>query len=305
MPNAHDGTPHYRFPAVETFLATVAACCSHPRLAHPFGRYDLTDIQSIVSPRYPLRLNQNPQNLVPPDLPYIAVTFKPNEERHVKDVLPTLPYPYYGCLPRKTAFQFRRLYPHYAPHLYAMSAATCQLLTMHAQKNTQPQVDEDSRIDWDDLLDPQSFREVFPYETPNRLLSRVKSKYQENPWTHRLPFILQCVRQISQLIRLFEAFFKAIGYEGLRDIVDTVNLNTDVDFTYCAILSIEEAIYLTALYDFLLREHALNLAQQVLRILHVSFENQAQLGLCRDIIIDAIDLPSYSYIIPDSDSYYW
>jgi len=43
----------------------------------------------------------------------------------------------------------------------------------------------------------------------------VRNQHFQNNWTARLQYIQQCVQQVTQLIRLFEGFFRALGYEGL------------------------------------------------------------------------------------------
>ena len=174
---------------------------------------------------------------------------------------------------------------------------------MHANPLTQPTVEDDTRVDWEDLLDPQSFRDIFPTDSPKRLYKRVAAKTStipSNTWIQRLPYILLCTRQLTQLIRLFESFFKALGYDGLRDIVNSVSLNTDIDFSHNMLLDSNEVQYLTALYDFLLREHVIQVAHPILKLLHVFFRHPYQLGMCRDHIVDAIDEKSYAYVI-DSD----
>ena len=165
MPNQHDGTLHYRFPQVERFLSTMAARCGHPRLAHPFGRLELTHLHHLVSPKFPTRDNETYDNIVPPDLPYIQAVFHSEDERHPEDTKPILLYPYYGCLPRKSAFLFQKHYPVYRVHLYYTTVAMYFLFKLHACPKTQPIVNQDARIDWDELLDPQFFREVFPFDT--------------------------------------------------------------------------------------------------------------------------------------------
>ena len=303
MPNQHDGTLHYRFPQVERFLSTIAARCGHPRLTHPFGRLELTHLHYLVSPKFPTRDNETYDNIVPPDLPYIRAVFHSEDERHPEDTKPILLYPYYGCLPRKSAYLFQKHYPVYGVHLYHTAVATYFLFKLHACPKTQPTVDPDTRIDWDDLLDPQFFREVFPFDTQSRVLSRLSPDPDfPNPWIPRLPHILQCSRQVTFLIQSFEAFFKTLGYDGLRGIVKQVDLNTEINFSCNVLLSTDEAEYLTALYDFLLREHAINLAQPILRLLHIPFENPHQLARCRDIVINSIERPSYSYVV--NEGYY-
>jgi len=177
---------------------------------------------------------------------------------------------------------------------------------MHANPKTQPTIDTTTKIEWDELLDPQSFRDVFLGDSPKRILERVSPKSGfPNQWTHRLPYLLQCTRQVTLLIKSFEAFFKALGFEGLREIVNTIGLNTGLDFFHNLFLNTDETIYLVALYDFCLREHSVNLAQAILRILHIQFEDPYHLSKCREVIVDRIDLPTYSYVVEDEDENMW
>jgi len=306
LPSPHDGIPQYRLPLVENFLATIAARCGHPRLAHPFGRLELTHIRHLVSPRFPIRDGADPSTLFPPDLPYIRAKFHPDDERHPNDTKTVFRLPYYGCLPRKPAYLFQQLFPIFAPHLYHTACATYSLLYMHANPKTQPTIDTTAKIEWDELLDPQSFRDVFLGDSPKRILERVSPKSGfPNQWTHRLPYLLQCTRQVTLLIKSFEAFFKALGFEGLREIVNTIGLNTGLDFFHNLFLNTDETIYLVALYDFCLREHSVNLAQAILRILHIQFEDPYHLSKCREVIVDRIDLPTYSYVVEDEDENMW
>lgn len=296
--NQHDGHLHYRYPIIEQVMSRLAARCSHSRLSHPFGRLQLTHIRQLASPEFPT-LKGTPYHVIfPPDLPYIRANYGPNEERHPEDAVSD--FIYFGCLPRKFAYAFLDTFPKYAFHLLSAASSTFYLLSFHADPATQPKVNTKGKIDWDDLLEPHSFREIFPFDKPNRLLSQVSPNPEHpNHWVPRLAYILQCTRQINQLIRLFESFFKSLGFEGLRDVVELVDLNIQSDYIHNMLLESDEVVYFTALYDFFLREHALNLAQFILRILHVPFQHPFQLGTCRDHIVNAVEPPIYSYIIRD------
>lgn len=222
--------------------------------------------------------------------------FEPNEKHHVEDK--EAMFTYFGCLPRKYAFRFQKRFPAHAFHLYSAATATYQLLSFHANPDSQPKTRPTDKVDWDELLDPHSFRDIFPLDNPKRLLSQVSPNPEmPNLWVPRLAFILQCTRQVNLLISLFEAFFKDIGYEGLREVVDSVGLNTNADYFHNMLLETDEVVYFTALYDFLLREHAINLAQIILRLIHVPFRHPYQLGVCRDHIVNAIEPPTYSHLI--------
>jgi hypothetical protein len=297
MVNQQDGFLHYRYPIVEQIMSKLAARCNHPRLAHPFGQLQLNHMRQLVSPEFPANKGLPIRSMFTPDLPYIQVKFDPNEDRHAEDTVSD--FMYFGCLPRKFAYPFLTILPKYTFHLYSATCATYHLFLLHADPALQPKVDPNAKINWDELLEPHSFREIFPFEKPSRLAATVSNPNLPNHWIQRLPYILQCTRQLNQLIRFYESFFKSLGFEGLREIVETVGLNTSPDYVHNMLLEGDEVVYLTALYDFLLREHATNLAQMVLRILHVPFRHPYQLSTCRDHIINAIEPPIYSYIIRD------
>jgi hypothetical protein len=297
MVNQQDGFLHYRYPIVEQIMSKLAARCNHPRLAHPFGQLQLNHMRQLVSPEFPANKGLPIRSMFTPDLPYIQVKFDPNEDRHAEDTVSD--FMYFGCLPRKFAYPFLTILPKYTFHLYSATCATYHLFLLHADPALQPKVDPNAKINWDELLEPHSFREIFPFAKPSRLAATVSNPNLPNHWIQRLPYILQCTRQLNQLIRFYESFFKSLGFEGLREIVETVGLNTSPDYVHNMLLEGDEVVYLTALYDFLLREHATNLAQMVLRILHVPFRHPYQLSTCRDHIINAIEPPIYSYIIRD------
>ena len=294
--NAHDGAIHYRFPLVEKFLATFAARSCSPRLAHPFGPLQLEHISHLVSPGFPARNDRPFHLLYPPDLPYIRVDFDPSELRHADDKHDN--FLYYGCLPRYNAFLFQKWFPTYIHHLQASAIATYQFLALHASPKYRPPVDPKARVNWEELLEPKTFRAVFPYDKPSHVIARVSPNPESpNVWLQRLPYLLLCARQVTQLIQLFEKFFQIIGYDGLREVVRKVRLNDEISWTYNVFLHIEETEYLTALYDFLLREHAIDLSQTILRLLHISFDSPFQLSMCRTNILDEIEEPMYSFAL--------
>ena len=78
-------------------------------------------------------------------------------------------------------------------------------------------------------------------------------------------------------------------------------LNTDTSFEHNALLDSGEAAYLTAAYDFLLREHKCSVANEILNILHLPFPNPFQFFLVRENIIDFIESAPYVYSLCDGD----
>jgi hypothetical protein len=293
---------YYRFPLVEQFFSSIAARNTHPRFAHPFGRLTLHEVKHIVSPKFPVL--QNPHlsvmDLHPPDLPYVQVKFGAFEYRHPNDTTEDLPTPYFGCLRRYEAFLFQKYFPIYGPQLYHEAASTTQLVAIHANQTTRPPLAPGGRISWDDILEPYSFEEFFPSESHSKVLLRAcPTGSTNNSWFPRIQYLLQCSRHINQLIRAFETFFLAIGFDGLRELADQVWLNREVDFLYNPLLSKEQAVYFTTLYDFLLREHAIFIARPILKLLHISFPDADHLQLVQDEIVDTIEPPLYSYQLYD------
>jgi hypothetical protein len=185
-----------------------------------------------------------------------------------------------------------------------MSSATAQLVATYADLKTRPPAAVGGTIDWQEFLEPFSFKEVFPRASTSEIIAYTDPiSNTSNYWLTRAHHILQCTRQINQLIRVFETFFQTLGYEGLRDIDRVVNLNSKIDFDYNPILDKQQAIYFTALYDFLLREHAINIARPILHLLHTSFPESAQLNLLHSHLIDAVEPPIYSYMLYDEEDY--
>jgi hypothetical protein len=296
---------YYRFPLVEKLFGTIAARFSFPQLAHPFGQLTTHDIRRFVSPVFPVL--QNPQLLVkdlfPPHLPYVPAHFFPFERRYLDDINPELPFPYFGCLPRYEAFLFQKNLPIFGPQLFHEALATLQLIALHADPRSRPPPTQDGRIDWDGILEPYGFADYFPTDTPTRILSRACTRpIKTNYWFPRAHYILHCARHINQLIRAFETFFHTLEYDdGLSNIVKDAKLNMEIDYLYSPILSIDQAVYFTALYDFLLREHALFLARPILQLLHISFPEPTQLNLVFKHIIDTVERPLYSYLLDDEE----
>jgi hypothetical protein len=92
-----------------------------------------------------------------------------------------------------------------------------------------------------------------------------------------------------------------LGSEGLRDIASNVGLNLDVDFRHNSMLDGNQAQYFTALYDFLLREHAINIARPILQLLLIQFPESEQLEQILTSIVDVIEPSPFSYMLYDDD----
>jgi hypothetical protein len=294
--------PQYRLPRVEKLMATMVAQFVHNRFSHPTSRRMLEGLSHLVQPIYPTKYNKDLFNLRCPELPYLRPEFDQDEPRHPDDIGDQLSKEYFGCLPRKEAFIFQQLYPKFSDTIYYTAVATRELLTIHAQSGVP--LSAPTQIDWEAMLDPFPFHLVFEEDrTPEALISRIQQETPgiPNEWIYRIPHIWQCSRQLSLLIQQLETFFQTLGFRGLRDLVHKVNLNTDTSFEHNALLDSGEAAYLTAAYDFLLREHKCSVANEILNILHLPFPNPFQFFLVRENIIDFIDPAPYVYSLCDGD----
>src|SRR6266545_5723579 len=78
---------------------------------------------------------------------------------------------------------------------------------------------------------------------------------------------------MSLLIQQLETLFQTLGFCGLHELANKVNLNTDVSFVHNVLLDKNEAAYFTAAYDFFLCEHKCSIANEILNILHLPFPN--------------------------------
>ena len=294
-----EGRPLYRLPHLEKLLSTFAAQSMEQRLAHPEGRRMLYQIQDLVSPSFPITPQANLFNLPCVDLPYIRAEFSDHESRHPDDRA-NFPKPYYGCLDRYEAFQFVNQYPKFADALYYQAAATTQLLFLYANPDYCPS--GLSEVNWQNLAAPYPFEFAFDQPTPGALVDIITQySHGQNEWLNRAPYLIQCVRQVHILIQALETFFHAIGFEsGLKGIVDMITLNTDIDnFTPSAILDTDEVKYLTAAYDFFLREHKTYLAHELLHILHASFPYPEHVTVIRQQVIDSLEFPDLDFILFD------
>jgi hypothetical protein len=304
IPKSEGQETYLRFPLVERLLSTIAARSDSDRIGHPFGRPTLGDVEHLVCPQFPLVLNPNiPLSQThPPDLPYVRAKFLSFERKHSTDTGSELPVPYYGCLRRYEAYLFQTTFPAYNALLYHEVSATVQIVTLHADFGKPPLPTRNNEINWAELLEPYSFKEIFQDETPMEVLHRASpSSTVNNVWFRNARHILHCARQINNLIRLFETFFQTLGFQGLRDIAESIDLNKEISFVYSPILDFEQARYFTALYDFFLREHALNIARPILHLLHIPFSHSHHLNLVHKVIVDAIEPPIHSFILHDDD----
>ncbi len=299
----HDNEgPQYRFPKFEQLIATIAAQFAHKRFSHPSSQRMLERIHHLVQPTYPTIHNEDLFNLRCPELPYLQPEFEQDEPRHPDDTGDQLPNDYFGCLPRKEAFIFQQLYPKFSDTIYYTAVATRELLTIHARSEVA--FPTPTQLNWRELLDPFPFHLVFEdAPTPEALVNHIQQLTSGTPnqWISQVPHILQCSRQLSLFIQQLETFFQTLGFCGLCELADKVALNTNVTFVHNALLDSNEAAYLTAAYDFFLREHKCSTANEILNILHLPFPNPFQFFLVREQIVDIIDPAPYIYSLCEGD----
>ncbi len=262
----------------------------------------LERIHHLVQPTYPTIHNEDLFNLRCPELPYLQPEFEQDEPHHPDDTGDQLPNDYFGCLPWKEAFIFQQLYPKFSDTIYYTAVATRELLTIHAQSEVA--FPTPTQLNWRELLDPFPFHLIFEdAPTPEALVNHIQQLTPGTPnqWISQVPHILQCSRQLSLFIQQLETFFQTLGFCGLRELADKVALNTNVTFVHNALLDSNEAAYLTAAYDFFLREHKCSTANEILNILHLPFPNPFQFFLVREQIVDIIDPAPYIYSLCEGD----
>ena len=279
---------HQRYPKLEILIASALLFLRHDKLHTNKTMKYLHDLQPLVSPSLPRQLNPNVplDELQPVRLPYYPAQFKPFEP---KDPLDDQPYlNYNGCLNRLQAFKCLQYLPKYATTLGLATATTTDLLSLHDGHPTHPPLPIDDDIDWATITHPFDYRDIFYGESPRQILERVEP---ENSWSHHLYYLINCRRQINMLMEIFESFFRAIGFRGLRGVFRQVRLNTTVQ-NYPAIFTVTEAMYFTAVYDFLLRKHHFALAREMLALLNVPFSHSFDIMLLRQSIIDEIVPPT-------------
>ena len=294
--------PQYHFPHIKQLIATIMAQFAHKRFSHPTSQRMLEGLQHLVQPTYPIIHNKNLFNLHCPELPYLWPDFDQDEPCHPNDTGNQLPNDYFGFLPQKEAFIFQQLYPKFSDNIYYTTVATRELLTIHARSEVPfPAL---TQINWTEILDPFPFHLVFDETpTPEEPITLIQKGTPgiPNEWIYHIPHLLQCSRQLSLLIQQLKLFFQTLGFRGLRELANKINLNTNVSFVHNALLDSNEAAYLTAAYNFFLREHKCSTANEILNILHLPFPNPFQFFLVRENIIDIIDPAPYVYSLCDGN----
>ena len=298
------GRLHQRYPQVEEFIATLLLYLHHQRLHTNKCMKFLDELQPLVSPMLPRQLNQMApvSELQPTRLPYYPARFLPFEPKDPLD--DRLRLHYTGCLNRLNAFKLLNFLPKFSTMLGLATATTTELLLLQEEHPIYPDLPIDDDINWNVLTHPFEFHDLFYGETPHDVMQRIRNDdICHNSWSHRIYYLVNCRRQINMLLELYESFFRAIGFRGFRDVCRQVRLNTTIQ-NFPAILTFTEAIYFTALYDFLLREHHFALAREVLALLNVPFSGAFDIMLLRQYIIDEIVPPTSisTVAIPQDDS---
>ena len=283
---------HQRYPLMEEFIATILLYLHHQRLHTNKCMKSLDELQPLVSPMLPRQLNPMVplSELQPTRLPYYPARFLPFEPKDPLD--DRLRLHYTGCLNRLNAFKLLNFLPKFSTTLGLATAATTELLVLQEEHPVYPDLPIDDDINWSTLTHPFEFHDLFYGETPDEVMRRVRSDdVYHSSWTHHIYYLVNCRRQINMLLELYESFFRAIGFQGFRDVCRQVPLNTTIQ-NFPAIFTFTEAVYFTALYDFLLREHHFALAREVLALLNVPFSGAFDIMLLRQYIINEIVPPT-------------
>jgi len=288
----NNARPHQRYPQLEEFIATILLFLHHKRLHTHKSMKHLDELQPLVSPLLPRQLNPTVPitELHPTRLPYYPAQFEPFEPKDPLDDHQRLHYT--GCLNRLHAFKLLNYLPKFSNTLGLATAATTDLLSLHAEHPIYPSLPIDDDIDWNTLTHPFDYSDLFYGQLPEQIMKRVRNDdVYHSSWCHHLQYLLNCRRQINLLLEIYESFFRAIGFRGFRDVFRQVQLNTVIQ-NYPAILTFSEATYFTAVYDFFLREHHFALAREVLALLNVPFSGSFDILLLRQHVIDEIAPPT-------------
>jgi hypothetical protein len=288
--NPENGSRRFFLPHVEYVLSKILTHLIHPLLNRPHPRLELFDIQRIVSPAYPTRFENDPLNLRSPILPLYRVQFAYSEDN--AEGKPPLYYS--GCLSRQAALRFDKIQPAWNDVLYFLLNTTFETLLLHSTSPRGPSgLQAEPEIDWDNVTAPhqaETLLGVDPREEDELgPLSRHLSHFRNNHWFRRIHFLVACRRQLNLAIRHIDFLFQALQFEDFVDAVRILDLNTHLDFNYSPFLTEDEAIFLTAAYDFFLREHKTSLANSFLAILHLPFPHSLELEAVKTRILDTIE----------------
>jgi len=253
---------------------------------------EFTRVQNLVNPDYPLHINPYlalPQ-LHPPRLPHFQAVFSPAEQRDKHDLAES--FLYTGALQRQEAFRFIRYLPLYQNTIGLATGATVDLLMLQAGQDHLPVMPIEGQPDWDTLVHPFDYHDLFHGDTPAQLLARAgHTANHVNPWAFHLHYLVSCRRMINQLMDTYENFFRVLGFRGFRDVFKQVSLNT-VTGKHPCILTTDEAIYFTAAYDFFLREHSSPIARELLVLLNIPFRYEYDYQCIQTHILDEIIPPT-------------
>ena len=286
-----------RFPRLEYFLASAASTLDHLRLNN-FGPHQCSYLQTLTSPGFPVQATVG--DIQCPALPLIRVQFPPDTPRHPLDTQET--FYYHGCLPRYHAFLSQQAYHCFGEQLFRSALAVFEVFILHflEASNTPPSIPY-LAFDWKLYLGKRPFRQVFTAPTPEALYQSLIGRDSDTKmWLNRLPYLVDVHRQLNLFIQQLETFFRSMEVSGLKYFADTIPLNTNLDFDLNPFLDTEEAVYLTAAYDFCLREHFTMLAQEILRILRFEIECPQALGQVRQQIVDKLEDPQWEYSLYDT-----
>ncbi|KAF8957431.1 hypothetical protein BDZ97DRAFT_1924576 [Flammula alnicola] len=204
------GEPLYRFKGAEKLIATAVSRIRSKKLHH---RLPTTppDYGDLVLASYPLINHENDVEFVPPQIPYRRVIFSDDEPRDERDDGSTLYY--CGMLGHHEAFRFHYHWPSLYDPLVNLASTTFELFLLHAHPRDKRLPDEPTP-DWDSLLFPRKFHEVFPDHTLTSLLESVRATDKKSPnlWAHRIRHLLSCRKSLGLLLNSIEDVFICMGF---------------------------------------------------------------------------------------------
>ncbi|KDR82306.1 hypothetical protein GALMADRAFT_133950 [Galerina marginata CBS 339.88] len=171
------------------------------------------------------------------------------------------------------------------------ASATFELFLLQSTPRANTRLPDDIEPDWNSILAPRTFTDIFPFKTPEQLIQDVTFNPDEgNPWLLRMRHILLCQRQLGVLIDLIEELFRCLGFtQGLKEFMAYRVLNTYLDYDHCPLLQSFEAKYLGAAYEFFLRERETGLARYLLNIIVMPFHRPIALSFVVNQILVRIE----------------
>ncbi|KAF9526247.1 hypothetical protein CPB83DRAFT_837480, partial [Crepidotus variabilis] len=232
----------------------------------------------------------------PPDLPPLPYEFPKDDFPH-----PDKPdnFKYIGCLPRYNATIFRRYWRSFDQPICTNIA--CLRMALQEAENHAiniPFLD----VDWENEIYPAAFRILFCFPTPTlyyRYLTQCFPSRVNCIWLKRIPYLFNINRLLASLLHQLENLFRALGFSGLKELLDRTPLWTDLDYQHNPYLSTEEATYLTCAYNFFQRERKRTSSTELLQLLRMDVEDCGGLEWVWAYVVDITYPPHLYYNVRD------